>query len=239
MSTEHRIQVTDDETVVADHHPAAGDDWIVFCHGFLSDRTGSYEGRCEHAVAAGYDAVRFDHRGCGDSDGEFVDQTLSTRLADLRAVLEHFDPPRVVCFGSSFGGAVALHAAVDDPRIEAVVTRAPVTDPATFDDPRATVEAADELAFDDDRAIDRRFFADLDAHDFEGVLAALEVPVAMFHGAADETVPLADSLAAVQTLRGDVLLQVYAGEGHLFSRDAEARLRRQTVDWLASLDDAA
>ncbi|NUB93993.1 alpha/beta hydrolase [Haloterrigena sp. SYSU A121-1] len=138
--TEQRIAVADGETIAAVHHEAPGDDWIVFCHGFLSDKSGSYERRCRRAVEHGYDAVRFDFRGCGDSDGRFVEQTLSDKLADLRAVLDYFAPPSVVLFGSSFGGKVALHAAVDDERVAAVATRAPVTYDRAFDEYRAIVE---------------------------------------------------------------------------------------------------
>ncbi|ADB63774.1 alpha/beta hydrolase fold protein (plasmid) [Haloterrigena turkmenica DSM 5511] len=142
--TEHRVTVADGETVAAVHHEAPGDDWIVFCHGFLSDKTGSYERRCRRAVEHGYNAVRFDFRGCGASDGRFVDQTLSDKLADLHAVLEYVAPPSIVLFGSSFGGKVAFHAAVDDERVEAVATRAPVTYNRAFDEYRAIVEREDE-----------------------------------------------------------------------------------------------
>ena len=76
----------DGQSVVGVTHPTSGDHWLVFCHGFLSDKSGSYEGRCRRAVESGYNAVRFDFRGCGDSDGSFVDQTLSDKLADLQAV---------------------------------------------------------------------------------------------------------------------------------------------------------
>ena len=149
--TDHRVPVADGQRVAAVHHEATGDDWIVFCHGFLSDKTGSYEHRCRRAVEHGYDAVRFDFRGCGESDGSFVESTLSGRLADLRAVLEYFDPPSVVLFGSSFGGKVAFHAAVEDPRVESVVTRAPVTYTSAFDDYRAVVDREGECRFDDGR----------------------------------------------------------------------------------------
>ena len=141
--TEHRIAVADGEAVAAVRHEAPGDDWIVFCHGFLSDKTGSYEQRCRRAVEHGYNAVRFDFRGCGESDGRFLEQTLSDKLADLRAVLEYVAPPSVVLFGSIFGGKVAFHAAIDDERVEAVATRAPVTYNRAFDEYREIIERED------------------------------------------------------------------------------------------------
>ena len=61
MPTEREIRV-DGERIAAAHHAADGDRWLFFCHGFRSDKAGSYEERCERAVEAGYDAVRFDFR---------------------------------------------------------------------------------------------------------------------------------------------------------------------------------
>jgi pimeloyl-ACP methyl ester carboxylesterase len=233
MSERHTIPVTDEESVVAVHHEATGDDWLVFCHGFLSDKSGSYETRCERAVSEGYDAVRFDFRGCGEADRAFVETNLSTRIADLRAVLDYFGMSSCAVFGSSFGGKTAFHAAVDDDRIETLLTRAPVTYNRAFAAARDAVESTGEFRYDDDHAIDERFFADFEAYAFDDVADALEVPVAIFHGRADAAVPLSDSLDAVAALETDVLLQAYAGEGHRFSRDAEERLREQAFEWLA------
>jgi pimeloyl-ACP methyl ester carboxylesterase len=233
MTERHTIPVTDEESVVAVHHEAESDDWLVFCHGFLSDKSGSYEERCERAVAEGYNAVRFDFRGCGESDGAFIDQNLSSRIADLRAVVDYFDPPAYTAFGSSFGGKTAFHAAVDDPRVEAIVTRAPVTYNRAFDAAREAVESQGVFQYDEEYAIDERFFEDFDTYAFDDVAERLDVPVAIFHGREDASVPLSDSLDAVSALRTDTLLQTYRGEGHRFSESAEDRLREQAFEWLA------
>ena len=260
MPETHTIPVADGETVAAVHHEArdsrseaspsnregrsesgrrpegtAGGaaEWLVFCHGFRSDKTGSYERRCERAAAEGYDAVRFDFRGSGDSDRAFVDATLTSRVEDLRAVLDYFDPGAFALFGSSFGFKVAVHAGVDDPRVAALVGRAPVTYNRAFDDYRELVEEAGTLRIDDDHAVDGRFFEDFERYDFEAAAARVDVPVALFHGTDDDSVPIADSLDAAAALETDVLLGKYRGEGHLFSAAAEERLLRQTFDWLA------
>jgi pimeloyl-ACP methyl ester carboxylesterase len=233
MPTTHRIPVTDDESVVAVHHEAPGDDWLVFCHGFVSDKSGSYEGRCERAVTEGYNAVRFDFRGCGEADGDFVDQTLSDKLADLQAVVDHFDPDSYVLFGSSFGGKVAFHTAATDERVTAVVTRAPVTLNRGLDHFRDPVSADGVLELDTGDRIDERFFDDFDDWPFDAVVGNITVPVAIFHGANDDSVALADSFDAAARLQTDVLLQTFAAEGHRFSRPAERRLRQQLFDWLA------
>lgn len=243
MPEAHTIPVDGGEAVAAVHHESEdgrgdagdGDCCIVFCHGLISDMTGSYERRCERAVAEGYDAVRFDFRGCGESDGSFVDSALSARVRDLRAVVEYFDPASYVLFGSSFGCKTALHAATGDDRVEAVVGRAPVTYTRAFAAYRDAVEDAGELRLDHEHAIDRRFLDDLERYPFESVADELAVPVAIFHGADDDSVPFSDSLEATAALDVDVLLQKYVGEGHRFSEDAEERLLEQTFDWLAAV----
>lgn len=235
MPTRHRIPVGNGESVLAVHHEAPDSDrWIVFCHGFQSDKTGSYEKRCERAVSEGYHGVRFDFRGCGESDGRFVDQTLSTKLADLRAVVAYFEAENPVVFGSSFGGKVAFHAAPDlDPA--AVLTRAPVTDNRTFDERRAQVEREGAIGLETGKQIDERFFADLDRYPFAAVVGELDCPVAIVHGADDASVDVGDSFEAAAALETDLLLEKVDGEGHRFSRDAEARMRTRLFDFLATL----
>lgn len=244
----HIIPVADGESVVAVHHPARNPDagWFVCCHGFVSDKSGSYEGRCERAVAEGYHAVRFDFRGCGESDGAFPAATLSARMADLRAVLDHFLPEdgTAVLFGSSFGGRTALGvaageagAATDptgpDDRVRAVATRAPVTYRRTFDPLVEAVAAQGEVEYAPGYSVDERFVEDLSDHSFAAVADSLAVPVAVVHGRDDDSVPLRDSLDAVGALDSDAALWAFAEEGHRFSRDAEERLRDLLFDWLA------
>jgi pimeloyl-ACP methyl ester carboxylesterase len=242
MQVEHEIPV-EGETVSAVHHEAAGetDRWLLFCHGFRSDKTGSYETRCERAVAEGYDAVRFDFRGSGESEGAFVESTLTGRIDDLLAVIERFDPPSYALFGSSFGAKVAFHAAVEAERANgidgpaAIVARAPVTYGRAFDEYREIVESEGVVRYDADHAIDRRFFDDFDRYAFDDVVDALAIPIAMFHGSDDGSVPIADTFEAAAALETDVLVAKYAGEGHRFSRGGEDRLRAQTFDWLSTV----
>jgi pimeloyl-ACP methyl ester carboxylesterase len=238
MTTEHQI-VVEGQTVSAIHHPAESDRWLLFCHGFLSDKSGSYESRCERAVEEGYNAVRFDFRGSGESDGEFIESTLSTRIEDLEAVVEHFSPPSYALFGSSFGAKTAFHAATDATRLEAIIARSPVTYNRAFEPYRAAVEREGVLRHDADHAIDERFFADFDTYDFESVAEHLDVPVAIFHGAADDSVPIADSFDAAAALKTDVHLGKYLDEGHRFSKAAESRLREQAFGWLETVSAAS
>lgn len=236
--TRQDIQTHEDPTLVAVHHEAPSDRWVVLCHGLLSNKSGSYEGRARRAVEAGYNAVRFDFRGCGDADGKFVDSTLSARIEDLQRVVDYFDPDAYALFGSSFGGKVALHVAAADDRVDRVATRAPVTYGRAFADYRETVDREGVVTLPGERTIDDAFLTDFESYDFETVANRLDIPVAIVHGGADETVPIEDSFEAAQALDSDVLLEKFAGEGHRFSEGAERRLRERVFEWLhAAVDE--
>ena len=232
MPTRHRIPVTDDETVAAVHHAAGGERWLLFCHGFGSDKQGSYERRCERAVAAGVDAVRFDFRGVGESDGTFPAATLTTRLADLRAVADLFDLDAFCVFGSSFGGLVALHAAARDDRVDAVVCRSPVTDLSVYDERARQVREEGPIDHPSGHTVDERLFDDLDTFDTMAAAERIDVPVAVVHGADDDVVPATGSFETAAHLEGEALVRQVAGERHVFSDEAEGLLWETTLDWL-------
>lgn len=65
------------------------------------------------AAANGRAFVRFDYAGHGESGGRFEAATVSTWLADARAVLDAYAPERPVLVGSSMGGWIACLAARD------------------------------------------------------------------------------------------------------------------------------
>ncbi len=233
MGLTHSIPVADGDTIAAVEHEGPGSEWIVFCHGFISDKSGSYVDRCERAVSEGYTAVRFDFRGCGESSGSFIDQTLSSRITDLTAVVEYFDLDEYVVFGSSFGGKVAFHTAATDERVTAIGARAPVTYQDGSDDRRAVIREHGVFEYETGHRLDERFFADLDSYSFLEIADEIDCPVCIFHGGQDDSVACSDSFRAAVAMETDVLVQKYAGEGHRFSRHAESRLQDQFFQWLA------
>ncbi|MFJ7077711.1 alpha/beta fold hydrolase [Streptomyces sp. NPDC098781] len=63
-------------------------------------------------AAAGHRVIRYDARGFGRSPAPTAGYA---QLDDLRAVLDHFELPRVVLVGSSLGGRTAIDLALGDP----------------------------------------------------------------------------------------------------------------------------
>ena len=109
---------------------------IVLGHGFLCTMAMGFPEIAGRLAAEGFAVLRFDYRGFGESDGgggrrgELLPLQQSD---DLRAAVSFLrvqpevDPGRVALWGTSFGGAVALHAAALAELVRAVVANVPVT----------------------------------------------------------------------------------------------------------------
>lgn len=234
MTSKHFIEVENGEEISAVHHDAETDRWIFFCHGFGSDKEGSYEMRCERAVEEGWNAVRFDFRGNGESDGDFIDQTLSSKMKDLKTVIDFFDPQEYVLFGMSFGGKVVFHTALElEP--EAVVGKSPVTYNEVMEKFRSVVEEKGEYTHFGDKTIDHRFVEDLEENPFSEVIDKLDVPTTFYHGRADTTVHPEFTWKAAQNLGKDTRVEMFEGEKHKMSDKANQKLLDSMFQWLEAI----
>jgi pimeloyl-ACP methyl ester carboxylesterase len=102
---------------------------IVVMHGFGSTRDA---GNVTEPVALftgwGYIALRFDMRGCGESEGEFGRILCLEEVEDARSAVSFLAgrpevaPERIALAGSSFGAAVAVYAGATDERVAAVIS---------------------------------------------------------------------------------------------------------------------
>jgi alpha-beta hydrolase superfamily lysophospholipase len=106
---------------------------VVGCHGLLSDRRSPKQvALAAECQARGLAYFRFDHRGCGESDGRSQEDTsLEERCSDLlhavRFLFRRSDiEKRLGLFGSSMGGAVCIRAAVPAHAAALVTFAAPV-----------------------------------------------------------------------------------------------------------------
>jgi alpha-beta hydrolase superfamily lysophospholipase len=158
---------------------------VVGCHGLRSDRRSPKQvALAQECRRRGLAFFRFDHRGCGESQGRLeTDTSLENRVSDLLHALRHLlrradFERRLGLFGSSMGGAVCIRAAASAGAAAIVTFAAPVRsrplktafEPA---EPRARRASLLKEEFD--------LIADLPSS--RGIL--------IFHGDADEVVPVA------------------------------------------------
>ena len=97
---------------------------IILCHGFGGSCRGAGHPELAKALeAAGYVVLRFDFRGCGQSDGQKGNVICKEEVADLRHAIDFLetqasvDRERIGIIGASLGGSVALQVAATDQRV--------------------------------------------------------------------------------------------------------------------------
>src|SRR5256884_3505423 len=102
---------------------------FLVLHGFGSNKDGGGGTTVAKMLAGlGYAALRFDFRGCGESEGErgrviCMEQVKDTRNAlSFLATRPEIDPKRIAVIGQSFGAAVAVYTAGGDRRIPACIS---------------------------------------------------------------------------------------------------------------------
>ncbi|GLA21841.1 hypothetical protein AnigIFM62618_001976, partial [Aspergillus niger] len=105
---------------------------IIMTHGFSGLKEQFLPDFAERFRDAGYAVLIYDHRNWGSSDGFPRNETDPTRQAldysdafDYVASLPEVEPTKIVFWGSSMGGGIAILAAAFDKRIAAVVVQVP------------------------------------------------------------------------------------------------------------------
>ena len=207
---------------------------VLFVHGFPSgevwaERMGGdlpelADRAAQHLGWASL-AIRF--RSCGTSTGDF---SLQGWLDDLTAAIDFLHrehgPDRIWVCGFGTGGAVALIAAAEDPRIVGVAV---VGAPADFDDWAANpnrllahakrVGAITSSAFPQDLNGWKEQLKRIRA--VEAVEKLPPRPLLVIHGSEDELVPHFDARLLADA-HGDAELRFIHGGGHLLRHDPRA-----------------
>ncbi len=156
---------------------------VIGCHGLYSSSNSPKQiALAEQCNRLGIAYFRFDHRGCGKSEGKFENVTsLEARCRDLIAAVEtinnRIDTRGCLgLFGSSMGGTVCLSAACRLATDAVVTLAAPVRSNLTRNQPEFS---RSEIVFD---AAKRGFDITKGLSKISNIL--------IFHGEADDVVPV-------------------------------------------------
>ena len=107
------LETSDGLRLDARHFPATGERLVILLHMYPADQSSWFE-FAEDLQSRGIDALTFDFRGYGESDGEKDPGVadLDARAALAFARQQGFE--RVVLVGASMGGTAAIVVAADD-----------------------------------------------------------------------------------------------------------------------------
>ena len=195
----------------------------------------------------GIACLRFDFRGCGESDGRFIDVTSASLEEDLRAVLaaisglEGCDSGRIGMAASSFGAHTVSGLASEIAGLRALVFLAPVADPKSLIARAMTDEAWDFLrrkGWIDHHGLPlgASFIETLPPWDAPRRLAAAGRPLLVYHGTQDAEVPIDQGqayISAVQAAGVEAKLEPIEMRDHgMRSVSATQQIVMGAADWM-------
>ena len=204
-------------------HPSSS--CVIACHGLFSDKESDKLATIgERFSKEGITVLRFDFRGCGESDGKIEDTTITGRSEDLRAALSYIRTHKpsvshtIGLLGSSMGGYISLLVASSDQMVKAVVAWAT---PFSFDGLRETIANSNSPQLKED------FY--LDARQYESGKFVPQVKnLMLLHGDRDDTVPPDHAKRLYQLASKPKQLEIIKGADHTFSN---LRLREKAISY--------
>jgi len=225
---------------LAFHHTAGTGPTIVFLPGYASDMQGAKALALEAwAKTEGRAFLRFDYAGCGQSEGDFKDQTLAGWLGDTLAMLDEVAKGPVVLVGSSMGGWLMLLAAKARPdQVKAMVGIAPAPD---FTDWGFTMD--EKMAMLQTGRLERpnpygplptlytrAFWSSGEANRLMFGMIPFAGPVRLLHGQQDKDVPYQRTIRLAELIANDDVQITLVKDGdHRLSRDADLALLIRAV----------
>lgn len=112
---------------------------VVFCHPFAEEKLISHRVMVNLArklTAHGLTCLRFDEMGHGDSEGNFEDSTIETRLSDIRCTVdflcENTGVERVCLLGVRFGATLAALACAYNTKIDSLILISPIVEGRSY-----------------------------------------------------------------------------------------------------------
>lgn len=223
------------------HTPGTGPA-IVFLPGYASDMSGGKATAVyDWAAAQGRACTLFDYAGCGQSEGQFRDETLASWQSDVQDIIAATLPDGpLILIGSSMGGWQMLLAALSMPeRIAGLIGIASAPDFTAWGFSPKEVAVLERDGFLNRSAEDHPHDSATSTLPFwqsgqDNLLLdrqiPLDCPVALLHGMEDEAVPFEISMRIAKQLRSDSVRLHFIKDGdHRLSRESDIALLIATL----------
>ncbi len=189
---------------------------VVCSHGLFSSKDSpKFVAITEYLAGEGFVAIRYDHRGCNESEGNIEDTTVSRRLKDLESVIQFAKHlPRINgkigLLGSSMGGYISLFTAARNPDMKPLVVWAT---------PHKLRGKKKDFKEEGSPPLKDAFYEDLKQYDMEAVLSKISLCLVL-HGQDDELVPLWHANKNYENLAEPKKLEIFPGGDHRFTDES-------------------
>ena len=221
-----------------DTYPSERPPLVVGSHGLEGSMSSAKQQLLSRLLPAqGVAFFRFDHRGCGTSEGEFITETsLAKRVEDMVCAIDNLKQlgltdERLLLFGSSLGGATCISAwqRLIEKGITpcgAVLCAAPVNSLTISEIPLKGNERRPTLPLS--------FFEEHLLFDLTEKLPLLE-SVLIFHGDRDRVVPIENAYTLHSNAGSPKKLIIFKDGDHQMSDERDQkRFEDEALLWMAA-----
>jgi fermentation-respiration switch protein FrsA (DUF1100 family) len=201
---------------------------VILCHGFLSHKDSSkYKQLAQVFALESIATVRFDFRGCGESEGLLSESSISRRWRDLQRVIDESQglkdyDGRLGLLGSSLGGYIALLEASRNSKVRCA---------AVWSTPSHLLDLAKRLPEVSPVEFSQECYEDLLRVELLPRLKNIQ-RVLIVHGQLDQQVPSEHGLRLYEMLEEPKALHILEEADHRFTasewREEAIRL---TMNW--------
>ncbi|MCK5044728.1 alpha/beta fold hydrolase [Candidatus Parcubacteria bacterium] len=214
---------------------------ILLVHGFgvTKEEAGNFNKLTQCLTTASSLVYRFDLSGCGESEGDYSQTSLSKLRSDLSDILDFVksqakvDESRIGILGQSFGTSVTIAL---EPKVKSLVMTSSISHPkviltklfGTGYNPHGTssVKRSDGTI----TKIGPQFWPDFDNYDLLESIKKIHCPVLFIHGSQDKKVPISEAGAYFQSADEPKEKIVIEGMEHGWKPYRE-RVYKLAVDW--------
>lgn len=214
---------------IAFRHSRGDGPTIVFLPGYMSDMAGGKATAVfDWAWAQGRSCLLLDYSGCGESEGDFADGTLTRWRDEVLALIDHIGAERVVLIGSSMGGWLMLTVGLAlGQRLSGMIGIAAAPDFTDwgYDEAQKALLRSGKTVLEDNpygpepTPTHAAFWHDGETQKLLDGTIAIDTPVRLIHGQNDDDVPWETSLRTAHALRSSAVQVVLIKDGdHRLSR---------------------
>ncbi len=214
---------------------------VILLHGFgdTKEESGMFDGLAKNLSTAGILVYRFDFSGCGESDGDYSETSLSKLKSDLSKILEFVqaqskvDNSRIGILGQSFGTATAITL---NPKVNCLIMMGSVAHPkeilanlfgksynpkgiSTRIKPNGVITK-----------IKPQFWKDFENHNLLESIKNIHCPILFIHGSKDDIVPVSEMELYFQNANKPKE-KVMIGGGDHGLRPHRDKMYKIVVDW--------
>ncbi|MBT3814919.1 alpha/beta hydrolase [Candidatus Woesearchaeota archaeon] len=218
---------------------------VILVHGYSSNKEGkTTSDMAKELTTRGMNSFRIDLDGCGESEGYFAEQTVTSMADDIVSAIKFVESlgyENIDLMGASGGAISSMVAVLQCPQIRKLALKSP-----TFDYVEQRRKSYGEekikkwkekghLMIEKSRGtlrVDYSFFEDAHNHIMYDKVKNISCPVLMIHGDADEVVDIKQSKKAVNNFP-NVKLIIFHGANHNLGLDGDRSLSNKLfADWL-------